>query len=376
MTPRACLRGAIGSLLALLLAPTSARAANEAHPRTPVVWAAADCATVVDRSKQSIVHFDYTIPNEDAPATSDEVSDSRHHQFFAFRRLDYLAVANDDGLPRWITQADIDRAAEVDSMVRDDIMRGIDPAEILDGGTRFDRSDWVRITPDYPRVPITFDQAAMGVDWEVSAVEPGGWTIWGYTWEPTRNKWEVRAGFVKVIAGASEADAAGPAIALLEEDLPTVAAGIPYKLPGCADVPSGSTVTLEWGKIESGVEPEWCTALHHEPIETGMLDLDLVLPSAAAEPLEGADPDAPVYVKLRATVTDRHGHEYVAYSWNSYLAVANPDGETIVQECHPKEPRGCCSVAGGDLRETSLLMLVVIACRRRRRGVLFKLDRF
>jgi hypothetical protein len=352
--------------LALLLAPSPGRAANGNKPRTPVVWSAADCATVVDRSQQPIVHFEYTVPNEETyTLTPDEVSDSRRHQFFAFRKLDYTAAASADGLPIWITQDDIDRAAMVDPMVQTAIMNGIDPATILDGGTRFDPSDWVRITPDDARVPITFDQAAMGVDWDVSAVEPGGWTIWGYTWEPTRNLWQVREGFVKVIASAAEADAAGPVVALVKETA-SIAAGQPHTVAGCADVPAGSTLTLEWGAVEGTLEPDWCSVIDEEPIDSGPLALDLVVPSAAAE--------GSALVKLRATVTDPDGNEYVAYSFGVYTATPSPDGKTVTKECHPKHDRGGgCSIAGGDPHDVAgrigtavLAVFVVVGLRRRR----------
>ncbi len=345
-----------GLLVAVLLAPQAASAANGQKPRIPVVWSEGTCATVVDRSTTPVVHFDYVVPMEDDPEaqggrTSDEVDDSRTHQFFAFKKLDFVAANTTQKLPLWIVQSDIDRAAEVDPMVVAMEMAGIPAAEILDGGPRFAASDWVRITPDDARVPITNAQAAMGVDWDVSTVEPGVWTVWGYTWEPLLNLWSERPGFVKVIASAAEADAAGPGIALLSES-PVLTSGEPHTIPGCVDAPAGTTITLEWGEIVGSVEPDWRIFVEDEDVATGMLDLEVVIPDA--------DPgDGMALVKLRATVTDPAGRSYVAYSPGTYTVPRREPGSD-----------GCeCSAAEGTRGGLALLVpLVAFGLRRRRRG--------
>ena len=343
-------------LVAVLLAPHVASAANGNKPRIPVVWSDAACITVVDRSATPVVHFDYVVPMEDDPEaqggrTADEVDDSRTHQFFAFRKLDFASVNSTDKLPRWVTQSDIDRAAEVDPMVVAMETAGIPPAEILDGGPRFAASEWLRITADDARVPITNAQAAMGVDWDLSAVEPGTWTVWGYTWEPVLNVWSERPGFIKVIASAAEADAAGPAIALLSES-PDLSDGAPHAIPGCVDAPAGSTITLEWGEVVGSVEPEWRPVVEDEPVSTGMLDLEVVLPDA--------DPgDGMALVKRRATVTDPSGKSYVAYSPGTYT----------VGRRAPEEDG--CQIAPAHTAPGGLAVLVPLfafGLRRRRRG--------
>jgi hypothetical protein len=345
---------ALGLSLVVLLAPGVASAANGSKPRVAVTWSDAACATIVDRSSATAVHFDYTIEFEDlGPLTEDEVEDSRSHQFFAFTRIDYAAVGTAQRLPPWISDADITRAAMVDPAVVPSQIQSID---VLETTTRFVSDDWLRITPDDARVPISHEQAAMGVDWDVSMVRPGVYTIWGYTWEPLTNLWAPRPGFVKVIASASEADDAGPAIALLP-DSEMVTVGEPHPIAGCADVPEGSTITIEWGVVEGPVEPAWEVAVIEAPIASGPLAFDLVLPEHAADEGPGER-----RVRLRATVTDPSGKQYVAYSPAAYEVVGLDTG---VDEPGTDDGCGCTSA---DPRVSALFVLLVSTCRSRRRS--------
>jgi hypothetical protein len=340
----------LGWGLGPVAAPRTASAANGSKPRVPVTWSEGACATVVDRSSTPTVHFEYGVAFEDlGPLTEDEVGDSRTHQFFAFARLDYAAVGTAQRLPPWIAEADITRAAMIDPSV---VPEQIEPVDVLETTTRFTASDWVRITADDARVPISDAQAAMGVDWDVSEVPPGAYTIWGYTWEPLTNVWSLRPGFVKVIASATEADAAGPAIALLH-DSEVVTVGEPYAVAGCADVPAGSTLDLEWGPVEGPVEPAWQPLVDDAPIATGMLALEITLPPEAAG--EGFGEKR---VRLRATVTDPSGNAYVAYSPGAY--------EVVAAEAEADEGCACTSTRPGSPERVSIV-LVVLAWRRRAR---------
>jgi hypothetical protein len=343
----------VALVLVALLAPRVAWAANGNKPRIPVVWSDAPCTTVVDRSSTPILHLEYTVPEEDVPEmrTSDEVDDSRTQQFFAFGELDYIAFGSADKLPRWITQSDIDRAAAVDPVVAAQVTAGIAVDEVLETTTRFAAGSWSRITGDDARVPISNAQAAMGVDWDISAVAPGTYTLWGYTWEPQLNLWQERPGFVKVIASAAEADAAGPGIALLNESASLVG-GEAHQLQGCVDTPSGSTLTLEWGLVASSAEPDWNVLVEDEPVATGALAIDLVLPNAAAQ-------DGTV-VKLRATVTDPSGKRYTTYSPGSYAVTpGDDDGGGGCAFARPRGPSTLCAALG---------LLACVGLRRRRRG--------
>jgi hypothetical protein len=334
--------------LAAMVAPGSVFAANANKPRIPVVWAPAPCVQVVDRSTTSTLQLDYLVPEEDlGPRTPDEVADSRTHQFFAFARQDFASVGSADKLTRWITQADIDRSAAVDPMV---VPEEIGPEDVLETTSRFVAADWVRITNDDARVPISDAQAAMGVQWDLGNVPAGSYVIWGYTFDPLLNLWSQRPGLVKIIDGPSQADAAGPSIALLSETLQIVA-GEPHRIAGCADVAAGSTVTLEWGSVVGAVEPTWEAVVEEEPIASGMLPLDFVPPSAAS----GAT------VKLRATVTDPDGNQYVAYSPGALAVLPGEEQDEPAESgCALTERRRLSPVVFG------VVLLLVASSRRRR----------
>lgn len=334
------------ALAALCLPVQGAEAANGNRQRTPVVWADGACSAVVDQSTNPVVHFDYAVALEEDPEarTGDEVDDSRTHQF--------LAIAEQDigEMPVWISQADVERAKLVDPEVV--ALGDVDPEEILETTSRFPAGSWVRITPDDARVPITFDQAAMGVDWDTTGVAPGTYVVWGYTWEPLINLWIPRPGFVKVIASAAQAAEAGPSIALLPDE-GAIAAGSAYNVPGCADVEAGSTVTLEWGEAVGTTISAWIVATEDEPIEGGALVLQFVPPDEAV----GKN------IHLRATVTDADGRSYVAYT-NKVLSVT-PDLSPDPDE-DDGGGRGCrVDTHGGATAWATIVLLALVRSRRR-----------
>lgn len=339
----ACVTLAIGSVAGV------ASAANGSKPRVPVAWSEGACATIVDRASTPVLHLEYGVAVDDlGPLSEDEVDDSRTHQFFAFARLDYAAVGTAQRLPPWITRDDIDRAALVDPQV---VPSQITDFDVLESTSRFAAADWLRITDDDARRPISAAQAALGVDWDLALVEPGVYTVWGYTWEPLVNLWAQRPGFVKVIDGPQGADAAGPGIAL-SVDNATVVPGEPYEVQGCADAPAGSTITLEWGVVQGPDEPEWATLLVDEPIESGPLALEMVLPDEAA----GEGPGLTL-VRLRATITAPSGDSFVAHSPGSYAV--EPRDEM-------SEAAGCACASDPAARGSWALLLLGLSCSRRR----------
>lgn len=275
------------------------RAANGAKPRAAVLWSDAPCVQVVDRSQTPTLHFDYAVSQQELVdgemRTSDEVDDSRTLQFFAFRSQRYEHVP-----PTWITQADIDRAAVKDPEVHP---ADVDPVEILAGGPVFTADEWLRITPDDARLPIDDAQAAMGLDWDLADVPAAPWLVWGYTWEPVRNRWSPRWSLVKVIDDAGSADAAGPAVLLLPNEQ-ILTAGEPYTPKGCVDAPAGSTLTLEWGVVLGTAEPQWEPLVEDEPVDSGDLTLTVEFPEDAAMH----------NVHLRATIRDPKGRTYTAFT--------------------------------------------------------------
>lgn len=218
-----------------LTVSASARAGNGIHPRTPAEFPAPPCMTIVDRSVDPIAHIDYTIPLEDTELTADEVADSRRHQFFALCR-DH---SQQEGLPYWITQADID-AADAKGLIEQMI-----PDEQIFEKSATWADCWHRVNADDDRRPITFEMAAMGVDWDTSAIPAGPYVIRGYTWEPALNLWSFRSGVIKVVDDPDDESLTPPAAAI------TTTTEIVYKnedlvVEGCVDALAGSTATLLW----------------------------------------------------------------------------------------------------------------------------------
>jgi hypothetical protein len=148
MTHRRANRVAMGVLGATALGLWSAPAAasNGTKPRIPVDWSGAPCMTIVDRSASAMLHLPYAVTEEDVGTSADEVEDSRTHQFFALCR----ARDPQTFLPRWITQADIERAQAVGAAP--DM---VDPEDVFEsstawqraGGPAWSRSSTTRIRP-------------------------------------------------------------------------------------------------------------------------------------------------------------------------------------------------------------------------------------
>ena len=330
---------------ALAMWPQRAPAANAAKPRIPVVWAASPCLQVVDAAQTPVLHLEYSIASEETTElTPDEVSDSRRHQFFAFAAQHFEAAP-----PTWITRADIDRAAVVDPMVIPD---AIAPDEVLETATRWPADEWVRITADDTRVPITFAQAMMGVDWDLASVPSGTWLVKGYTWEPVRNLWSTRWSAVKVIAAGDEAADAGPSVVLLPDDSGAIESNVAHPLRGCVDAVPGSTLTLEYGVIEGSLEPEWIAIDDDVDAATGDLALDFVPPQDTVG----------TQIQLRLTITDPTGQRYVAYSPESLTVLQGPEVED-----DDDGGGGGCRIAGDRATLGGWLSLFVLAARSRRR---------
>jgi len=235
------------------LAPAPVLAANGAKQRTLVQWGAPPCMTLVDRSRAPVLHLEYSIANEDTDLTSDEVADSRTHQFFATCRTSVPL----DVLPSWITTTDVDAA-----LTKALITNPVPPAQILEGNAEWAEC-WTRITADDERRPITFAMADAGVDWDTSALAPGAYTVHGYTYEPAVNLWVQRPGVVKVHDG--DPDAAGPAAAITTGELTLYRDGV-GQIEGCVDAPAGTTMIFEWA-VANEPTPQWVAFATQEPVD-------------------------------------------------------------------------------------------------------------
>src|SRR5690606_34502001 len=133
---------------------------------------------------------------------------------------------------------------------------------------------------DDDRRPITFAQAALGVDWDTREAAIGVWTIAGYTFEPPLNLWRDRPGFVKIVDDRADPEQDLPAIALLGDER-VVEPGELVELEACVDVLAPATILLEWAEFAPELEwwPLGTTAVEGD----GPLRLEFTVPSAAAE---------------------------------------------------------------------------------------------
>ncbi|WP_146661662.1 hypothetical protein [Enhygromyxa salina] len=293
----------------------SALAANEAHVRTPVLWPA-QCGRVVDRSVDPIARFEYAIPAEDTTIGPDELPDSRTHQFVAVCRQHPLTEL----LPGWITRDDVERSVELGLLEAN----AVTSSEILDETTVW-AGCFTRITADDERRPISFAQAASGVEWDTSAVERGVWSIAGYTFEPALNLWRERPGFVKVVDDPRDPEQDLPALALLGQEQ-VVAPGDAIVLEACVDAHGPAEVTIEWAPFAPSLI--WQPLATITASEDGPLAVDLVAPAAAADS----------QILIRARIVDALGREYVGHAPARVSVLPCPDPDNCVDPVDPVDP--------------------------------------
>lgn len=281
------------------------------HPRTPVQWPAGACIEVVERSGDPVLHLDYAVAADDTMVTIDELPDSRTHQFLAFDRHHPPG----EPLPRYLSESDLQRAIDA----------GLEDAEVQGTGVVIDTDPlWgpamTRITGDDMRVPITVEQAAMGVDWDTSGVAEGAYFVAGYTWEPKLNLWSPRDAVVLVVdelGPTSPPAAAMPGLFELVDTLVTV--GEPFEVRACARAMAGSQAVFEWRPTESA-GAQWTSFATRSLDATDIIELS-------------ASFDAPpetrgTSVDLRVRVEDTQGREVIAYARRELMVINDGAGET------------------------------------------------
>ena len=327
--------GAGLALAFALAAPAVAHAGNGLHPRTPVEWADdTACMTVVDRSADPVVQFNYGIPFEDTDVSEDEVSDSRTHQFAAFcRDKDPQTV-----LPNWFAWEDVLDAGMMPLDVDPD---EVPPSNVLDLSDEWDGC-WTRITADDERRPITDAAAAEPVVWDTTGLTAGTYVVYGYTYEPAFNVYVRRPGVVKVVDDPA-LEASGPAAAITtkEQNL--------YKneettIEGCVSAMEGSTVTGYWAVAEQ--DPQWVPFVEDEPVADGALALPFLPPEEAAGETS----------MIRIDVTDPMGRTHTAYMAELIIVLLqeNPgeceddDGGSFISDPNCGGADGSGSGTGGD----------------------------
>ncbi len=298
------------ALAVLTLRPATGQGGNGVHPRTPVLWVWSDevvepggtpqptgtgtvpCITTVDRSIDPVLRLDYRIPYEDANTTSDEVDDSRRHQFLALRSTGRRVgdstpfecpIVHPQAPPlSWLNGADLRAAAQKrllgpvgpDHKTPDPAAAccGVLPDEVLELNPAW-AGCWARITQNTERRPITFAAAAQPVRWDTTHVAAGIYLVYGYTWEPLFNMWRRRPGVVKVVDGPDPADSA-PALSV--SVTPNAVGGTdPIFFPDematfdlCVDAMDGSQVTLSYALTD--MDDEWVEVLADEPVTAGL----------------------------------------------------------------------------------------------------------
>lgn len=332
-------------LLGLCAAPRTARAVD-LRPRTPAQFPEVACIEIVDRSADPTFQITYTVAFDDVDRQDDEVADGRTHQFAAFRRQ-YVA------LPDWVTRADVEAA---EAMERVDET----PTEswnVLEESWSDD--DWYRITADDARVPITMEQAAMGVEWDTSTVPEGAYVIAAYTWDPSQSLWATRWGVVKVVDGDPSE---GPPALRLDRGGDTLMAGTEISIAGCVDAQAGSTIEASWAQVVGSEEPDWQVFLEGEEVETGTLEIPACVPAEAA----GGT------IRFRVVITDPSGRSYTAYTPTPYNVLAGSDtpacGSGDGSGGSDSDGSGTgCSVSGPGAGWLTLVPLFILGYARRRR---------
>jgi hypothetical protein len=316
--------------------------------RTPVLWPS-ECAVIVDRSVDPIVHFDYSIPVEDTQLTPEELPDSRTHQFVALCRDRPLTEL----LPIWLTRDDLDRSAAAGLIETS----SASSQAILDESPSW-TDCFVRVTADDERRPITFAQAALGVDWDTSEVAVGVWSLAGHTFEPPFNLWRDRPGFVKIVDDRADPGQDLPAIALLGQEQ-VLEPGVTIELDACVDVLEPATVELEWA--------EFAPELIWRPLSATAVD-DGPLRLAFTTPVEAADRE----LLVRARLVDALARERVAYLPARLAVLPCPSSgcPEVPSDPEPSEPtespaQGCAATTPASPLAIGLLLLPIVLRRRR-----------
>jgi len=263
-----------GFVLMVMVAgvPAVARAGNGTHPRTPVLWEPVPaCLTIVDRTIDAKLTFNYTIPYEDLRPEDaiDEVDNSRRHQFIGFCRWH----SPQEPLGGWLSTADVDYATAAGVVDVDSVK----PEDVLE-----ENPDWqqcfTRVTGDDERRLITFAEADKPVVWDTTGLAAGPYVISGYTWEPQFNIWSVRPGVVKVMDDPDPTKN-GPMLAIMNRNEIVFAEDV-LTIAGCVDAMDGSTITGYWALTNDDTLDvlEWVSFAADVPVSGESFELPFAPP--------------------------------------------------------------------------------------------------
>lgn len=324
----------LGSALVLSVSAT-ARASNGIHPRTPVKWEPEPaCMTIVDRTVEAKLQLTYTIPYEDLrpEETSDEVDDSRRHQFIAF----CAGHSPQEPLPVWLSAADV-TAAEAVGIVK---LADLEPDAILETSPMW-KDCFTRITADDERRLITFAAAKEPVVWDTTGLAPGAYIVSGYTWEPVFNIWTQRQGVVKVVDDPDPSKS-GPALAITNRDEIKYSDEV-LDVVGCVDAMDGSTVTGYWARTNDDTLDvlEWMPFAADTPVEGDSFSLPFMPPAESVGE----------QIAMKVEIVDPMDRRYTAHM--SELASilegsANETGDCSDSAMNFITPPGCETSGGSE----------------------------
>ncbi|HEY0134382.1 MAG TPA: hypothetical protein VGB85_09890 [Nannocystis sp.] len=279
----------------LVVMSGTARAGNGIHPRTPVKWEPEPaCMTIVDRSVDAKLTFNYSIPYEDTRPDNavDEVEDSRRHQFIAFCH----GHSVQQPLPVWLSMADVDAAKGVGIID----MGGVAAEDILELNPEW-KDCFTRITADDARREILFAEANKPVVWDTTGLAAGAYIVSGYTWEPVFNIWSVRPGVVKVVDDPDPAKN-GPALAITNRNEVKYGDEV-LMLTGCVDAMDGSTITGYWSLTDNADVLDWKPFAAGTPVSGDSFELPFMAPPEAV--------GGPVTIKIE--ITDPMDRKFTAH---------------------------------------------------------------
>jgi len=315
--------------------PVVAHAGNGTHPRTPVLWEPEPaCLTVVDRTVDAKLAFNYTIPYEDLRPVDaiDEVDNSRRHQFIGFCQWH----SPQEPLGGWLSTADVDYATAAGVVD----MGSVEPGDILEQNPAW-QDCFTRITGDDERRLITFAEAGKPVVWDTTGLAPGPYVISGYTWEPQFNIWSVRPGVVKVMDDPDPSKN-GPMLAITNRNEIVFAEDV-LTIAGCLDAMDGATITGSWALTNDDTLDvlEWTSFAADVPVSGDSFEL----PFAPPQPTVGES------IVIKIVIVDPMDRLYTAHMLD--LVDVLPGGAGESGECSDSSMNfigmpDCGSSSGGE----------------------------
>lgn len=270
--------------LALVMSATSVSQRAAAHPSAAEspTFLDAPCVVVADKREQAQLDIEYSVMFDDTTIEPGDipVSDAKTHQFFALTGSIYQVGIDDiyvpftdtvgkgEVFPLWITHTDVQRSAAAVEMASgvSPTQTDLPPARVLETRADF-AGQWLRITQDDERRPITSTQALLPARWQLADVPAGVYTVAGYVFSPPYNAWAARKGVVKIMDGEHN-----PAAGALSSVNEVVFAYQGRRVQGCVDVPDGTKLDAYY-YVEEKPDLGWVPWVEDKPVQTGEQEL-------------------------------------------------------------------------------------------------------